>query len=541
MWRIKKGENTYQRAQRKRIEKFNIKSLEELEQIDISKLKWEAKEHLIKLIEELKNRKINYPILDFKLQPHQQEIVDAIADKNNKYVLLIWWNWSWKTITAVYVDILMLLGKDCQKYWLPYIWEARQILVVTKTSDSITTNLEPYFLGDWTLNSSISIPKREIKNVSRDPSTKSIRKIELHNWNEILFRTYDAGQARLEWSSPDFIHLDELPEREDIFIELLRGTRKPHSQILLSFTPTKFNAAVHEYFYWQNSEAVKNRTYIRQVDSLENKYADHTWLEWLSEEERKIRRYWHFIPPTWLVYNQFYRNRNLIDFISPRELGQAKFYWALDFWVNHPMAFLFIAVDEDWHIIVLDMIYERNLLLKDLVSRVREKTRELWISLEYIIADTADKRSRLELEQHWLHTVPADKFTKWDTNMSNRRAWILKVNWLFEQWFLYVTERCKDLVRELETHAYKWNWSEDVEKTNDDALRSSMRLDISFLVISPKMKLRNYIDSLKERLNHKWLKDIKSRLDYKIQNKTFTTSALSFVLPQTLKYGCLAA
>jgi hypothetical protein len=68
-----------------------------------------------------------------------------------------------------------------------------------------------------------------------------------------------------------------------------------------------------------------------------------------------------------------------------------------------------------------------------------------------------------------------------------------------------------------------------------------MRLDISFLVISPKMKLRNYIDSLKERLNHKWLKDIKSRLDYKIQNKTFTTSALSFVLPQTLKYGCLAA
>ena len=113
-----------------------------------------------------------------------------------------------------------------------------------------------------------------------------------------MFRTYDAGQARLEGSSPDFVHLDELPEKPEIFIELLRGTRKVNSQMLLSFTPTKFNPAVHDYFYGQESTAVSDKTFIREVDSLENTHADHTWLEGLSEEERKIRRYGMFIPPT---------------------------------------------------------------------------------------------------------------------------------------------------------------------------------------------------------------------------------------------------
>jgi len=456
-------------------------TLEDLEKIDLGNIHIKDRLKVQQLIKELKERRFQYPLLDFKPLTHQVEVLEAVGERATnalampkyKYIMFIWWNGSGKTISSCYIDILLALWKEgCAKYNLPYIGESKQILVVTKTSDSIKTNLEPYFLWTDSLDDNIKIPKSEIEKVKRDGSTQTLKEITLKNGNKIMFRTYDAWQARLEGSNPDFIHLDELPERSDIFVELLRWTRGEKTQMLLSFTPTKFNPAVHDYFYWQASDNVKNKTFIREVDSLENTHADHTWLEGLSDEEQKIRRYWMFIPPTGLVYNEFNRNKTLIDFISPRELGEwVKYYWALDFWVNHPMAFLLIAVDSDAHIYIFDMLYERNMTLWDLANRIREMKQQYWIYLEYIVADTADARARLELrENHWVDTIPADKFSKGENNLSNRRAWIFKINELFKNWMLLISNKCMDLVKELETHAYKWNGSEDVVKTNDDAL-----------------------------------------------------------------------
>jgi len=480
-------------------------TLEKLASIDLKTLHINERLKVQELIKELKNRKLKFPILDFTPLPHQKEVIDAIGERlehsykpKYKYIMFIWGNGSWKTIDSCYADILLALWREgCKKYGLPYIGESKQTLVVTKTSDSIKTNLEPYFLWTNTLDDNIKIPPSEIGKVKRDWSTQTLKEITLKNGNKIMFRTYDAWQARLEWSNPDFIHLDELPERSDIFIELLRWTRWEKTQMLLSFTPTKFNSAVHDYFYWQWSENVKNKTFIREVDSLENTHSDHTWLEWLSEEEQKIRRYWMFIPPTWLVYNEFNRSRHLIKYMSPRELGQwTKYYWALDFWVNHPMAFLLIAVDWDWHIYIFDMIYQRNMTLWDLSKTVKEMVAEYWISLEYIVADTADARARLELrENHNMDTVAADKWSKWENNLSNRRAGIFKINELFNNDMLIISDRCKSLVKELEIHAYKWNGSEDVIKTDDDAL-DALRYFIFWY--KPESSVKKYKRRLKK-------------------------------------------
>lgn len=491
-----------------------MNSLEKLEAVDLDNLSLNDRLKVEELLKELKKRKLLYPLLDFKRLPHQQELSDAVWARNGtipkyKYILFIWGNGSWKTISSVEIDIRLALWKEwCAKYWLDYIWEAKQLLVVTKTSDSIKTNLEPYFLWTDSTKDAIKIPKEEIKRVKRDGSTQSLKEIELKNGNKILFRTYDAGQARLEGSSPDFVHLDELPEREDIFIELLRGTRKVNSQMLLSFTPTKFNPAVHDYFYGQDSEKVKSRTFIREVDSLENTHADHTWLEGLSEEEVKIRRFGMFIPPTGLVYKNFNRERNFVPYFSPRDLWEwTKYYWALDFGVSHPMAFLLIAVDRDGHVYVFDMIYKKNLLLSELSSLIKWMIAEHWISLEYIVADTADARARLELQQYWIHTQPADKWSKGENNLSNRRAGIFKINELFEKSLLIISDRCKDLVKELETHAYKWNGSEDVNKVNDDAL-DALRYFIFWY--NPESEIKKY----KKKAKRKIARSIHSRINY---------------------------
>jgi hypothetical protein len=412
--------------------------------------------------------------------------------------------------TAVwcYIDILKALWKElCKKYNLPYIWESRQTLVVTKTSDSINTNLEPYFIGWEWYDDIFKIPPEVIKwNPKRDNATKALKMIELINGNKILFRTYDAWQARLEGSSPDFIHLDELPEREDIFIELLRWTRKPATQMMLTFTPTKFNPAVFDYFYWQNSQAIKDKTYIREVDSQENKYWDHTWLEWLSPEEYKIRRFGKFIPPTWLVYNEFRRDRNLIPELEKKFIQEWRVFCGLDFWTKHPMSMIFLLDDWDWHYIAFDEIHESKMLLWDLKIAIQEKERKRGINIEYIVSDSAWAREALELKAIWVHTQSADKYSKGENNMSNRRAWILKINWLFHSSSLYVTENCKGYVRELETHAYKWNGSEAVIKENDDICDAAR---YALFSIKPKSITRQKMKNIK-RIKNKYSK-IKER------------------------------
>lgn len=480
-------------------------TIEDLENIDTDKLNPEEIKKLNDLLKELRVRKKLFPLLDFKTQSFQQELVDAISSYYKdgsplyKYLLFIWWNRSWKTLISCYIDILLALWKElCTKYNLPYIWESKQTLVVTKTSSNIIDNLEPYFIWRGWYDDVIKIPPEAISKVQRDNSTKALKVIELINGNKIIFRTYDAWQARLEWSSPTFLHLDELPEREDIFIELLRATWTKNTKMLMSFTPTKFNPAVFDFFYWQKNEDIKRQTFIKEVDATLNKYWDHDWLEGLSPEMYKIRRFGMFIPPAWLVYNEFRRDRNLIPELEKKFIQEWTVTCWLDFGTKHPMSMTFLLDDWDGHYIVFDEIHESKMLLSDLKIAIQEKERKRWINIEYIVSDSAWAREALELKAIWVYTQSADKYSKGENNMSNRRTWILKINWMLAHSSLYVTENCKGLVRELETHAYKWNGSEDVIKENDD-LCDSLRYNIFSLkpksIVKQKTKNINRIQN----------------------------------------------
>ena len=121
---------------------------------------------------------------------------------------------------------------------------------------------------------------------------------------------------------------------------------------------------------------------------------------------------------------------------------------------------------------------------------VADKKKEHWFELEYTVADTADARARMELnEVHWMKTVPADKWSKWENNLSNRRAGIFRINEMLKNWKLFISDRCMKLVQELETHAYKWNGTEDVKKENDDAIDALRYFIFSY---RPPDKKREY-------------------------------------------------
>lgn len=442
------------------------------------------------LTQQLKERKLNFPIVDFQLQEHQKDIEDAIAKRNpdgtpyNKFVVMIGGNWGWKTIVWAYITMEKVLGKvGVEKYGLTDLWHAVKCKIVTSTGSQIIENLEPYILWTdindwWYVEDLLKLPPMEIKKGGIRKEKDILKNIKLKNWSKLMFWTYDAGQARLQGWSPDFTWLDEVPERWADFRELIRGTRNPMSQFLITFTPTNYNQKIYNWIFADNddvavsSEYWQGRKFVVQVDSLKNKLGNHSWMVWLSEEELQIVRYGKFVPPSGLVYKNFNRPNNVMEHFSPKELeGDIKYYWALDFGVKHPLAFLFIAVDEDKNVYVFDMIYAKDMLLKTLIEEVDKKKREHAIQFEWIVADSADLRARIELKEMWMRTISADKKSKGESQMSNRRTWIMKLNQMFALGELTISDRCAPLITELETHHYKETWVDwAVEKTDDDAL-----------------------------------------------------------------------
>jgi len=475
-----------------------------LDTIDLDKLTIDERVKVQKLMNELKIRKRDFGLLDFKMLPHQQQVMDAISERINnksllpkyKFLLFQGWNGSWKSVAWVYIDILMALGKDWAKYGLPYIGEAKQIIVVSKTWSSIKQNLMPYFIWECTAKHPIRIPPHEIKG-KPEIDKGILKKITLKNWCEIQFVTNDMGFERLEGSNPDFVHADEFPDNA-VFYTLLRWTRWRSTQFLITATPNAWlKNAAYDYFYEQDSEEVRDMSFKVRVDSRKNTHADHTWLEGLPENIKKAKAEWLFVPASGLVYPEYQWEEHMVEYFPPKILWtDLKFYWAVDFWFVHPMAFLFIAVDADNHIYVFDMIYKSNMLIKELAQKITDKLTEHWIQLEYIVADSAGKREREELKEHWYNTVGADKRSVGENEHSNRSTWVNKINQLLKDGSIYISDRCIDLSNEFNTHRFLDNGKDDVVKEDDDALDALRYFIFLYSKNNPKRKLKKARDKL---------------------------------------------
>lgn len=474
-------------------------NLEDLKNIDLDSLTIDKRVEVQKIIAELEKRKLEYPILDLSLQEHQEEFREKVALRNPdgtprwKFIIFLWGNGSGKTFTWAYILISIALWKElCWKFNIPYSWEASLIKVYTTTWDNIRDNIDrKYLLWTWTKKDVLKFPWY-INKDNKWPIVKKVRwdkdilrEISLINWAVITFGTYDQGQARLQGWEPQYIWMDELPTRYEDLVEIFRGSRSTQGQVFISATPTNYNKKIHDYlFNWD----LKDVLFVKQVDSFENKHAKHDWMKGLTKEDIKIRRFGSFTPPEWLVYPNFSRDDNMVEHFKPKLLGKGvRYFGAVDFGWTHPLAFLFIAVDSDWNVYVFDMIYKKQLLMKDLASQIREKCAEHSIELEKIIGDSAGASQIWELKAEWIKVKWIHKKQK--VMKTNFAEWgRLKVNQLFELWKIYISDRCMSLIDELEVHHYKENW--DVEKSDDDACDALRYFITDFNAPSEKRNLK---------------------------------------------------
>lgn len=418
---------------------------------------------------ELEERTKKYWLVDYKeIIKEQEELKEAVQSWVYKYLWYFWWNGSGKTAQwACIVSKLALWYEGCKKYNIIPIWEKKLIWVWTESGANIQSTIEPYLLWEGSIT---RIPPEEIERTQYD--NQILKEIEMKNGAIVKMFTYDQWRRRVQWWTPDFIWCDEEPTKDDIWKELLARNRSKNCQTLLTMTPLSWRTPVYEFFFENKSEALAKVCKTWFVDSRKNKATDHTWMEWLSPEEIEMRVLWQFVAPTWLVYPHFNRHRNITPHIVPSVntlWNNVKYYRSLDFWVSHPTAVLFFAVDEDENIYVFDEVYESNMLMQDLASIIKKKSS--LIKFEYTLGDSAAARERLELNNLGINIIPADKFSRWENEMSNRRAGIMKVNNLLYNGKLIVSNNCKNLINEFEQHYYKdgaKDW--EVIKVNDDLL-----------------------------------------------------------------------
>jgi len=488
-------------------------------------IKEEKKENVVNLTEEqtltinwLREKvyivKRDYWITTSTLLPHQKEMFDIATETYRawfnksyirapkyKYVTLQGWNWVGKSFWLYYMLTRYAIGKQSKNYKLEYIWEKKNIFIVTQSWSNVRDYVEKYLLWDF---SPCRIPPDLIEKIIR--WSDHIKEIRLKNWCVITIKTVEQGQKRLVWWNPDLLVIDEPIENDEVWGELLARLRSPKAQMLYWFTPVNWYNASYYFLYEQNDEMIRRRTHIWKYSSYLNVTQDHSTLNAFSENERAVRLHWEFMPKSGLVYNQFDRYTNVIPKIVPRLLWPCKFYWWLDVGVKHPTGFVAIAVDQDGRHIIFDEFKWSWMLVREMANKIKFMESNYKIKFDKIIIDSAGQREKLELKQLWISCDNARKQDRWDNHEKNRVAWILRVNQFFHDWMLLITENCVDLIKELWVHAYADWWTKDwdVKKVNDDLI-DWMRYCLFFLKPPREKKELSFIENFNKKYKKYWL------------------------------------
>ena len=397
------------------------------------------------------------------------------------------------THSGAYITVLLALGTNTSKYWLPYLGTKKNIWICTKSGSNVKSTIMPYLLWEF---SKTRIPPDEIEWVPK-LDNGILKSIKLKNGCEIHIKTYDQGQENVQGGNPDWMWLDEEPTNSEVWGELKARTRTANCEMLITMTPLNGLTWVYDFFFNSENEELTSKCKIYRVSSLDNPYTDKTWTLWMTDEEYRLRVDGSFENPTWLVYSSFSRSKNVVPHFNPRDLWEwVKYYRWIDFGTSHPTWVTFLAVDNDDNVYIYDEIRLANTELKEIVRNINEKSK--WTDFEYFVRDSAAAREWLELEsQFWIYTTRADKRSKGANDMSNRRTWILMLNTLFKEGKLMISDKCPMTIKEFETHYYK-DWSRrdwEVNKIDDDLI-DAIRYTIFLIKKShwpkkPKWNLRN--------------------------------------------------
>ncbi len=192
----------------------------------------------------------------------------------------------------------------------------------------------------------------------------------------------------------------------------------------------------------------------KEQEAKEHGMSDAFAQEWLAE----------FVNPSRLVYAQFTRKDHVIKPIDVPTSGT--YIIGIDFGWTDPFAVVFILVDKDNNWYIYDEIYETELPTQKRVATMLTKMGDNYFSK--IKADSADPTQINELKIGSIHATPAKK------GKGTIAGGIAIINSMLTiregtgKPKLFVTENCKNTIKEFESYSNLIDAYGDVIDTPED-------------------------------------------------------------------------
>lgn len=374
------------------------------------------------------------------------------------------------------------LGELTKEIWARYIGERKRIAIFVENFAGVR-KLEEYMFEEPTFQTGswhtglARIPPEFIQDIEYSQTKpKAIRYVKLTNWTTIEFNTYNQGYNSAAGGNYDFIWMDEPPQDENVFNEIIARLSRSHCILLFSATLTNDRMDYIDDFFANMDNEQKEQVEIITLLSKDNKHTDTTILRALWEHRLTGRK----PEKKWKVYYQFFKNKHIVEHFEPtyeNMWGYCKYYMWIDPGGSHPFAIVLFCIDEEWMIYIFKeyLLRDDEQTYSNVISIIEENYNKY--PFDKIIVDMRDAYfiKTLKTDANLRNVQKCDKHTKWprwEHNIVWRR---MRINEYFAQWKIMISDRCRDIIQEFDRVKYKKNASDtataktDIE-WEDDAL-----------------------------------------------------------------------
>lgn len=366
-------------------------------------------------------------------------------------------NRTGKTEAGGFEDVCAVLGSSIEKY-IPYMRPQAQELARKWVNNggsgwvaSVSYKLQPDGVQEKIMR---YLPEEEIKSISYLSKVENIiSQINLKNGNNISFKSYEQGSKDFQSAGKKWIHFDEEPPK-DIWKECsVRTTAGITLYRWLTMTPVQGMTWVFDEIYLNK---MNNPDIFKiQVGWDDNPHLTQEQIRQMSaglnEDELQVRREGKFVKRQGLVYKLFNQTTHTVPYNWEPETNRYTFYRSFDFGFaqDHPFVALFFAVDTDGTVYCYDEIYLRETGQEETINRIKEKSQPFSFRTSW--GDSARPDWIDYFNKNGIYTELANK---------DKIAGISKVTEFFtvhpvsKKPRLFISERCKELIEELEKYAY---------------------------------------------------------------------------------------
>lgn len=275
--------------------------------------------------------------------------------------------------------------------------------------------------------------------------------ILLKNGNKINFKSYEQGREKFQGAGKRLIWFDEEPPK-DIWEECtVRAEAGVDLDIIMSMTPIKGMTWVYDDLFTKTGRA---DLFISLASWDDNPYlSEKQKLQMganLSDEAMQVRRFGKFVQRVGLVCSWWDREKNeMIYTDTPHDWA---YYEVLDGGFSDPAAWLFVGVDKDDNIHVIDGFREKELSDAEIISRRNAKKGNHRIIsgwIDYNDTRLGENLSKLGMTLTQVEKKAGDS-THWDETLAEKLAEYGKMERGTGKPRLFINKNLDWLIQEIE-------------------------------------------------------------------------------------------